>query len=206
MEKKGIFLVSLNSKRLEEFLANKETVNLNNRIGILDVFVFDIFETLNGLFFNERNIQQQHTAMEEIISSVKDLIVNTDANDRNLIRFTELQKEISPYLAAVYTEYYINSSFKRHCKSQMFQNLQPKLRDVGIINHKSDLLELIAPFLLAEIAFYLFAFDKGEYDEIYGLEAEMNIIADIKNNKYPAFSGLIKKKITHSKIDVKQHA
>lgn len=200
MKRKGIFLVSLNSKRLEEFLKNKESIELNDNIDKIDVFVFDVCETLNGIFFNERDIEQQYVIIENTISLVLEGLVNADSKNRKLIRFTQLQKEISPYMAAVYNEYYNNASFKRHCKSQIFQNLQPKLRDVKITNHKSDLLEILAPFLLAEIAFYLYAFHKEEYDIIYGLESEMNIIADIKNNKYPVFSGFINTKITHSRI------
>lgn len=202
MTKKGIFLVSLNSKRLEDFLKNKEESKLNNGLDKLDVFVFDIFETLNGLFFNDKGISKQNELMENVISDVNKEIVETNSADRQLIRFTQIQKELSSYMEAVYREYFLNASFKRHCKSQIFQNLQPKLRDVEITNHKSDLLELIAPFLLAEIAFYLYAYDKAEYEVIYGLESEMNIIEDIKKNKYPVFSQFMKKDIPHKKIAV----
>lgn len=197
---KGIFLVSLNSKKLEDFLNRDLLLDIDKDLKKLDLFVFDGYETLNGIFFNNRNVKEQDELMENTISGVVEKIVNKDIKKRKFLRLSQYQKEISPYVAAVYNEYFTNASFKRHCKSQIFQNLQPKLRDVSILNHKSNLIELIAPFLLVEIALYLYVFDKAEYDRIYGLEAEMNIISDIKNGKYKAFEIFINKKTEYEKV------
>ena len=167
----------------------------------LDVFVYDVFEVLNGLFFSPNNIEQINVQMESIINKVNQQIVLKDADKNKLIRFSDFQKEMSLYLIAVYSEYFTNPSFKRHCKSQIFQNLQPKLRDVKITDHKSNLIEILSPFLLAEIAYYLYIFHKNEYSAVYGLESEMEIITAIKNKKYESFNGFIVNPVPHIKVE-----
>lgn len=199
MEKRDVFMVSLNSKRLEVYL-EKQQQSFSDK-NKLDVFVYDVFEVLNGLFFSPNNIEQINVQMESIINKVNQQIVLKDADKNKLIRFSDFQKEMSLYLIAVYSEYFTNPSFKRHCKSQIFQNLQPKLRDVKITDHKSNLIEILSPFLLAEIAYYLYIFHKNEYSAVYGLESEMEIITAIKNKKYESFNGFIVNPVPHIKVE-----
>jgi quinol monooxygenase YgiN len=201
MTEKGIFLVSLNSKKLDEFLTGRESIRVLDDIENLDVFVFDVFEDLNGLFFNTGNIEEQHQAIETTIKRVQKNIIEINLPNRKLIRFSELQKKIKPYLIALYSEYYSNDSFKHHCKSQIFQNLQPKLRSVGIESHKSNLIDILCPFLLAEIAFYLYAYHVGEYKTILGLENEMEILQAIKNKKYQNFLEFLNFETPHIKVN-----
>ena len=201
MNDKGIFLVSLNSKKLFEFL-NKESINIMHERQNLDVFVFDVHEVLNGLIFNSLNIEEQNNLIESTIDKVYDnLIKDVKQVERKFIRCSEIPKVIKPYLSKVYCEFYSNESFKRHCKSQIFQNLQPKLRTVGITNHKSGLIELLCPFLLTEIAFYLYLYHTGEYKEVFGLENEMEILEAIRNRKYENFVDYLKHDVLHIKVD-----
>lgn len=199
MEKRDVFMVSLNSKRLEVYL-EKQQQSFSDK-NKLDVFVYDVFEVLNGVFFSPNNIEQINEQMESIINKVNQQIVLKDINKNKLIRFSDFQKEMSIYLIAVYTEYFTNASFKRHCKSQIFQNLQPKLREVKITDHKSNLIEILSPFLLAEIAYYLYIFHKNEYSAVYGLESEMEIITAIKNKKYERFNEFILNPVPHIKVE-----
>lgn len=199
MEKRDVFMVSLNSKRLEVYL-EKQQQSFSDK-NKLEVFVYDVFEVLNGLFFSPNNIEQISVQMESIINKVNQQIVLKDADKNKLIRFSDFQKEMSLYLIAVYSEYFTNASFKRHCKSQIFQNLQPKLRDVKITDHKSNLIEILSPFLLAEIAYYLYIFHKNEYSAVYGLESEMEIITAIKNKKYERFNEFILNPVPHIKVE-----
>lgn len=201
MNNKSVFMVSLNSKRLEAYLDSKND-SINNIAEKLEVFVYDIFEVLNGLFFSNNNIRQQSAEMESIIQRVNEEFVAKSTKSNVLIKFSEIQKEIAPYLIAVYTEYFSNQSFKRHCKSQIFQNLQPKLREVEITNHKSSLTEILSPFLLAEIAYYLFIFNNSGYKCVYGLESEMEIIKAIKEKKYTRFNEFLNYPIPHYKVEI----
>jgi len=121
MEKRDVFMVSLNSKRLEVYLEKQQQKFSDTNK--LDVFVYDVFEVLNGLFFSPNNIEHINEQMELIINKVKQQIVLKDADKNKLILFSDFQKELSIYLIAVYSEYFTNASFKRHCKSQIFQNL-----------------------------------------------------------------------------------
>lgn len=199
MEKRDVFMVSLNSKRLEVYLEKQQQKFSDTNK--LDVFVYDVFEVLNGLFFSPNNIEQINEQMESIINKVKQQIVLKDTDKNKLIRFSDFQKEMSIYLIAVYSEYFTNASFKRHCKSQIFQNLQPKLREVKITDHKSNLIEILSPFLLSEIAYYLYIFHRNEHSAVYGLESEMEIITAIKNRKYERFNEFILNPVPHRKVE-----
>lgn len=198
---KGVFLVSLNSPKLEDFLNQKRKVSIEPKIDSLDILVFDVYEILNGLFFNERNVRQQQLVIENAIQRVQDGIVNVVPKNRKLILFSKIQKGYSEYMSIVYKEYFSNSHFMRHCKYQIYKNLHPKLKTVYITNNESPLLEIVAPFLLAEIAFFLYNFHKGEYQAMFGLEGEMEIIAEIRNGKYSEFNPYLNNKIPVLKID-----
>ncbi len=198
--KKGIFVLSLNSQRLQDAIKNKNNFHFNNEVDELDVFVFDVFEILNGIFFTEKNAWGQKEIIEGLIQKLETGFVAVDTVRRELIRCSSKRKELNPYILNLYNEYYSNPSFESHCKNQVFQNLQPKLKKLAIENNKSTLIELIIPFLIMEIALYLYIYDKQEYCKIYGMEKEMNIIIAIKNNKYLSFSKYLKKNIDYIKI------
>lgn len=195
---KAAVLVSLNSGRMDELLARGKHVKIDNEAGGMDVLVFDVHEVVNGVFFRPSRADTEHSVIESKLAVVNDLFVHP-FKGRTLVRFSELDSTMGPYLSAVYAEFYKDASFRRHCKSQVFRNLQPKLRELGILKHTSSLTEILVPFLLAEIAFYLFVFDTGRYERTYGLEQEMGIITDIRAGKYPSFGGFLKHDVPHVK-------
>ena len=139
-------------------------------------------------------------SVEVIIQRLETGFVAVDTVRRELIRCSLKRKELNPYILAVYSEYYTNPSFESHCRNQVFQNLQPKLKKLAIDNNKSTLLELIIPFLIMEIALYLYIYDKEEYFKVYGMEKEMDIITSIKENKYPVLGKYLKNNIEYVKI------
>lgn len=198
--KKGIFILSLNSKRLQDAINNRNNFHFNHEVDELDVYVFDVFEVLNGIFFNESNAWKQKAIIEDIIQKLETGFVAVDTVKRELIRCSNKRKELNPYIKSVYQEYYSNPVFESHCRNQVFQNLQPKLKKLAIENNKSTLLELIIPFLIMEIALYLYIYDKNEYFKIYGMEKEMSIVIAIRENKYPAFSSFLNGKIDYIRI------
>jgi hypothetical protein len=199
---KGIFIMSLNSTKLKEAIEHKNAFEFNHEVDLLDVFVFDVLEILNAIFLYEKNVMQQEYEIEEIISKLKTDFIAINTSKRELIRCSTKRKELNPYLQVVYSEYYSNSEFESHCKNQVFQNLQPKLRRLAINNNKSNLIEIIIPFLLTEIAVFLFIYDKKEYQFIYGLETEMDIISAIRNNKYEIFNKYLQNQVKYKKITI----
>lgn len=200
--RRGIFIMSLNSNKLKEAVEHKNAFEFNHEVDQLDVFVFDTMEILNGIFLNEKNIMQQEQEIEEIISKLKTDFIAINTSKRELIRCSTKRKELNPYLQVVYNEYFSNPVFESHCRNQVFQNLQPKLRRLSIDNNKSKLIEILIPFLLKEIAFFLFIYDGNEYQYIYGLETEMNIITAIRNNKYETFNKYLQNQVNYKKLTV----
>jgi hypothetical protein len=202
----GIFFMSLGSNKFNEAIKQCCSFDFNCEVEQFDVFIFDIQEILNGIFMNENNVMQQVQEIDNIISKLNTNFIAINASKRELIMYSAKRKELNPYLQSVYNEYFSNSVFESHCNNQVFQNLQPKLRRLAIDSKKSKLIEILIPFLLAEIAVYLFVYDKGEYYSIYGLEAEMDIISAINNNKYKAFNRYLKSQINYKKISVNCNA
>ncbi|MBK8243258.1 MAG: hypothetical protein IPK88_07525 [Saprospiraceae bacterium] len=196
----GIFIASLNSKRLNEAILNGKKFHFNNEIDVVDVFVFDTFEVLNGIFFKNENANAQNAFIENIISNLENNFVMACIYKRNLIRFTKIKSKLKRYIALVYNEYYTNIVFESQCRNQIYQNLQPKLNNINIENNKSNLIELLLPFLVVEIALYLYIYDKGHYLKIFGLESEMGIIESIKTKKYPTFNKYLNYNIEFTKV------
>lgn len=198
---KSILLVSLNSKRLDKFIQNglDKLIPLKNEE--TDIFIFDVFEVLNGILFNSSNILDEKNKLDKIMESVYGKLFDAIPNKGEIIKYSEHKKEIRKYMSIMYNEYLTNPSFERHLGSQIFQNLQPKLRRYKITNSKDALIELMTPFLLTEFAFYLYVFDKGKYNSIYGLEDEMEFIKVMKNGKYKNFNPYIKHKTEYRKIE-----
>lgn len=201
MDNRGIILVSLNSKRLNKFIQ----IGLSelNRIQSdkTDVYIFDIFEILNGVLFNQGNIKEEAIRLEAISQSIYEKLYEALPNKGDIIKYSTSKKNIRKYMAAIYNEYLTNPSFERHLSSQIFQNLQPKLRRYDITDSKSSLIEIMTPFLLTEFAFYLYVFDTGYYSMIYGLEDEMEFIKSIKDGKYPNLMKFVKNKTEYRKIE-----
>ncbi len=199
MQDKGLFIMSLNSKRLFDVLHYKQLIYENIETDNLEVYMFDNYEVLNALFFKiEGGAGEQSENISGIIREVEQNFID----ETKIFQFSKHKKELSAYLLAVNNEYYSNAVFERHCKNQIFTNLQPKLKAQGIMNNKSALIELLVPFLLAELAVYLWIYDSGQYVNIYGLEKEMDILIAIQNGKYPAFSRLLNNKVPYHQIQI----
>ena len=129
---------------MRKFNNNKNNFLFNNEADDLDVFVFDTFEILNSAFFNDGNIEKQKQFIEGIIESLETNFVAVDTKKRELIRCSKIRKELNIYIADVFKEYYSNPVFESHCRNQIFKNLQPKLKTVGVVNNKSNLTSLLA--------------------------------------------------------------
>lgn len=197
---KNILLVSLNSKRLNKFIQtglDKLTILKDDET---DIYIFDIFEVLNGILFDKNHILDAKTKLDVIMESVYGKLYDAISNKGEIIKYSEHKKKIRKYMSIVYNEYLINPSFERHLGSQIFQNLMPKLKRYNITDSKDSLIELMTPFLLTEFAFYLYVFDTGKYDCVYGLEDEMEFISAMKNGKYENFNPYIKNKTEYRKI------
>jgi hypothetical protein len=198
---RGIFILSLNSRRLQDAIRLKNNFNFNYSIDELDVFVFDVYEVLNGIFFTESDVRKQKESIEAIIQQLEDGFIAIDTVKRELIRCSSQRKNLSPYLTTLYGEYYSNPVFQSHCKNQIFKNLQPKLKRLDITSNKSPLLEILVPFLLVEIAIYLFINHTNKYDKIFGMEDEMDIVAAIKAHKYSVFTKYLTTDVPYIKMN-----
>lgn len=187
---KSIFFASLSSSRLPKFLLGSYQFPMTQRE--VDVVVFDQSEILNRLLFHNSTPEDQLEFIEDTIGSIHQYLYVNGPFHGEIIRFSDFQNQISDIVSAVHFEYYSNQSFKRHCNSQIFRNLQPKLRTIGVSNHKSPFVGVLAPFLLNEISMHLFILMEGKYTTICGLEREMEIMCAIKEGKYPAFQPFLK--------------
>ena len=192
---KAVFFLSLNSNLYQGFIENNDILKSYSKFQF-DFLVFDNYEVLNSMFFNISEIQKH----QENINSKIELL--SEKNKNAIILSSKAEKDLSNYLNCVYNEFYKNQGFKRHCKNQIFTNLQPKLRNVGILNHKSPLIDLLCPFLLIEIAYYLYVYDKGIYNFTMGMESEMEIINAIKSKKYDNFVPFLNYPVEHIKVAI----
>jgi hypothetical protein len=197
---KNILLISLSSRRLINFIDDGlEKLNITENQET-DIFIFDIFEVLNGLFFKNTSLGEKTESIEKIIKNVYEKIYNNLPKKGDIFKYSKDKKMIKEYMNLVYSEFIMNPRFERHIKNQIFQNLQPKLREHNITNNKSNLLEIMAPFLLTEIALYLYIYNTDTYNCVFGLESEMQILDYIKKRKYENINPYFKYKKVYCKI------
>ena len=117
MDRSGIFITSLNSQRLKDAIENRNNFQFNNEVDDLDVFVFDTFEVLNGMFFDKYNAGEQKDFIEDIIENLETNFIAVDTNKRELIRYTKIRNKLNKYIRVVYNEYYANPVLTLHLEA-----------------------------------------------------------------------------------------
>jgi hypothetical protein len=145
-------------------------------------------------------VEKQKETIEGIIEKLETEFIPVGTVKRELIRCSTRRRELNPYIRFCYDEFYGNPKFESNCRNQIFRNLQPKLKKMSILNNRSPLIELLVPFLMVEIALYLYIYNQSTYEMIYGMETEMEIIAAIRGNKYPVFQPFLNKPVNYIKI------
>jgi tRNA-dependent cyclodipeptide synthase len=77
-----------------------------------------------------------------------------------------------------------DSSFRRHCLSQTFSNLQPKFRRLGVRNNRDPLVKRATEYLLEEVAAKLAAVESGAFTGEILPGPEMGLMARVYSGRY----------------------
>lgn len=80
--------------------------------------------------------------------------------------------------------YEMNRSFKNHCLSQTYRNLQPKLKKLKINSKRDKRVEFLSNYLLDELALILLFVCEFDVEVDYGPEMEMEILRDLFDARY----------------------
>jgi hypothetical protein len=156
------------------------------------VCLLDKPETINQVYLN--NLSPQ--AATEYVHGRCGILVAGIANDPALsVKLTTWTKIASEpdfprYLSAVEELYVESHKFESHCRNQVFQNLQPILQVRGVKNRRHQLTNVLAPYIIQEIALKLYIADKRLADVEFAPEAEMGILHAIYEGKYPELQQL----------------
>ncbi len=89
-----------------------------------------------------------------------------------------------PILGKVLECFEHNGSFRRHCLSQTFSNLQPRFLQKGISKKSDPLVRTAVHYLLEELAIKMGAFQTGVFEgEVLPVD-EMGVVTDLYSGKY----------------------
>jgi ABC-type Fe3+/spermidine/putrescine transport system ATPase subunit len=98
-----------------------------------------------------------------------------------------LKKAFQTELAHVRSVYSTDKRFAGALKNQVFSNLQPLLKKIGITSNDSPTIESLTDYLCVEIALKLYLYKSGRYDIEFGLGREMKLWQSIVEGQYSAF-------------------
>lgn len=81
-------------------------------------------------------------------------------------------------------QYQNNRSFRAHCLSQTFSNLQPRFHEIGVKKKTDEPVRRSASYLLEELAIKVGAFESGAYIGEILPRLEMGIVENIYAGSY----------------------
>jgi hypothetical protein len=108
----------------------------------------------------------------------------------------ERQPQYTKYWETIGECYDSSGAFQRHCRNQVFSNLRPRLRAIGIERHSDKRITPLVPYLLKELAAKICFTQEGTFTAEILAHAEMNIMASIYEGKYRRIASLIKRRPT----------
>ncbi len=107
-------------------------------------------------------------------------------SDDRLISWEEICNRVqfdSAYERVV-AQYQNHRSFKAHCLSQTYSNLQPRFREIGVRKKTDERVRQSVFYLLEELAIKVGAFESGEFHGEILPREEMNIVQKIYEGTY----------------------
>lgn len=106
--------------------------------------------------------------------------------DSDLMSWQEIGDRVGfeQKLKKVMESYRTNRSFRAHCLSQTFSNLQPRFQAIGIKKKSDARVQRAVFYLLEELAIKVGAFESGEFTGEILPKAEMPIVQKLYAGSY----------------------
>jgi hypothetical protein len=114
-----------------------------------------------------------------------------------------LRRGFSKYLNVVTSLFKTSARFERHCRNQVFRNLQPVLRERGVTHKLHDLTGRLAGYILKEVALKLFISNRRLADLEFAPRPEMELVESIYSGRYPELIRLAHNRLPYIIVEPK---
>jgi ABC-type Fe3+/spermidine/putrescine transport system ATPase subunit len=190
--KTGIFLVSLGSPRLTPtVIAAIIAEAAKNNVQLL-VYLLDAPEILNMRILHNLDEKLASDCVEEKCLKLSSQIASANQMVPQIRRVSNMYEDprFSALLEKVRSTFISNIRFQHKCENQVYVNLHPVLKQLGVKNRRDSLVRNLADYILVELALKLFISETEECDYEYGLGDEMDVWKSIVEGEFKEFLGV----------------
>lgn len=158
---KTFLLISLGSPVFSSNYVSECISISNNDKSEITLVILDKYEAANRTVLYQESKQSSFKVVEQqvegMISRYSNIAEVIKSNDLAEIKeYSEIEREIRQiYDENVSTQHYVNN--------EVFRNLDPRLRSIGVRNSRDSRVALLTPYLLHEAAVYAWLANTGRY-------------------------------------------
>jgi len=184
----GLILVSLGSRKMNaDSISLLVSKALREGCSKLIVCLLDETEKKNLIALYSQTIEAADLRVQERLIRVKSWLSNIHNPKFSILILSDIIRNdmnfrsIVDWVRGLYRE---KKKFKNECNNQVFKNLDPILRRLGIYNRRFRLVEILSEYLIIEIALKVyFTQEHGVRFEV-ALNDEMPIVQKMFSGKF----------------------
>ena len=186
-----LLAVSLGAKVLvADFFCRLQSVAETQGFEI-ECCLLDVPEVANLQHLTELGESEMRELVDEQVSKMRTVIQSTFPK-AVITTWSDYERvpEFQHCLQIVFAEYSNSKSFRNHCHSQTFQNLEPVLRNKGVTRKSHPVVASLSSYLLRELALLIYVERRVEIEGFVAPRSEMSIQTSISVGKYPNLAAL----------------
>lgn len=170
----AILFVSLGSGQWNKRVFSKLNKLIDKKSN-LTCFLLDYAEDVNQKILNGCNDLQAQFNVEELVARNSISLINNGFKDIRLSSDLSDKKHFLFYYQKLKDLYRLKKKFYKDCNMQVYKNLHPKLKKVGIKNQRDILIESLSEYLIYELALKVYIFNNFNYDTEYMVHERMDV-------------------------------
>jgi hypothetical protein len=153
--------------------------------------LLDVPEIANMKHLMELDESKMSDIVDQQVDNMRQMILG-EFPEATVTKWSEYSgiSEFQRYLHLLEDEYATNKSFRNHCHSQTYSNLEPVLRSKGIVKKSHPTVASLSGYLISELALLLYLEKNGNMAGFIAPRHEMQIQTSLAEGKYHAIRGI----------------
>lgn len=181
----GFVLVSLGNRHWTQATVRKVIAAAARQQTLLDWYLLDASEAASLVTLHGYDAEHAAYAVIAQTLRMRDLLMlaGVSCGRIHLVSHLDCDTQFAESFARVRSAYAVNRRFASAVRNQVFSNLQPKLRTVGICNNRDPRLDNLVEYMLRELALKAVLARSGTKCE-FALKPEMPIWTRLAQGKF----------------------
>lgn len=187
--KKGFFLVSLGSRFITPLTLERVIDEARANRVRLEVYLLDAAELVNQKVLYDLN---DKAAIDRVEEQCIKLVSRVAPCRRKFVTWNHLseimkQSDFCRCLSTIRHAYDSDRYFASMCENQVYVNLQPILKRLGVKNRRQPIVGELIDYILMELALKLWLLQHRSYDIEYGVGKDMHVWQSILKGDFERF-------------------